>query len=93
MNSDADEAPEKPIRPEADKVLLPSVSVESSGSKRGAVESRIEEQDEEVAKELENRIKACLPDLEDPIRICLPDLGNQTKACLPDWGSQTKVCL
>ena len=45
MNSDADEAPEKPIRPEADNVLLPNVSSESSGSKRGAVDSREEEQD------------------------------------------------
>ena len=48
MNSDADEAPEKPIRPEADKVLLPNVSAESSGSKRGATDSRGEERDSRV---------------------------------------------
>ena len=46
MNSDADEAPEKPIRPEADKVLLPNVSEKSSGSKRGAVDCRDEEKDD-----------------------------------------------
>ena len=60
MNSDVEQAPEKPIRPEADKVLLPNVSAESSGSKRGAVDCRDEEKDDR-ANEMQVQVRRGTP--------------------------------